>query len=132
MAKNADILAKMLNKFGSKEDADGIIEAMQQKLPEVAQKIREGMFTFDDIVLLDKMEFRNEVVRLPSITEHGALALKGATEDVQEMFFENMTEKVAARLRSNIAEMGSVKASAVNEAQKAILEEVRALEELVW
>jgi flagellar motor switch protein FliG len=125
----ADILAKMLNKFGSKEDADGIIEAMQQKLPEVAQKIREGMFTFDDIVLIDKMEFRNEVVRLPSITEHGALALKGATEDVQEMFFENMTEKVAARLRSNIAEMGSVKASAVNEAQKAILEEVRTLEE---
>ena len=125
----ADILAKMLNKFGSKEDADGIIEDMQQKHPEVAQKISECMFTFDDIVLIDKMEFRNEVVRLPSITEHGALALKGATEDVQEMFFENMTEKVAARLRSNIADMGSVKASAVNEAQKAILEEVRALEE---
>jgi len=48
---------------------------------------------------------------------------------VQDMFFENMTEKVAARLRSNIADMGSVKASAVNEAQKAILEEVRGLEE---
>ncbi|MAG83193.1 flagellar motor switch protein FliG [Candidatus Poribacteria bacterium] len=125
----ADILAKMLNKFGNKEDADGVIEAMTQKHPEVAEKIREGMFTFDDIVLIDKMEFRNEVVRLPSIPEHGALALKGASEDVQDMFFDNMTEKVAARLRSNIADMGSVKASAVNEAQKAILEEVRGLEE---
>ncbi|HIO50811.1 TPA: flagellar motor switch protein FliG [Candidatus Poribacteria bacterium] len=125
----ADILAKMLNKFGNKEDADGVIESMQQKHPEVANKIREGMFTFDDIVLIDKMEFRNEIVRLPSLSEHLATALKGAGEDVQSMFFDNMTEKQSSRLRSNLSEMGSIKASAVNEAQKAILEEVRELEE---
>ncbi|HIO07548.1 TPA: hypothetical protein EYN09_11600 [Candidatus Poribacteria bacterium] len=45
------------------------------------------------------------------------------------MFFDNMTEKQSSRLRSNLSEMGSIKASAVNEAQKAILEEVRELEE---
>ena len=122
------ILAKVLTK-AQREITDTVLESIDNTDPETAQKIRESMFTFEDIVLIDDLAIRNEVMRASSIATHLPRALKGASEEVQDKFLRNMTEVRKNRLQSQIGDLGQMRLREVEEAQRAILEDIRRLED---
>jgi flagellar motor switch protein FliG len=77
------------------------------------------MFTFEDLNRLDSAGLQ---VLLRSVEkERLALALKGAPEELREMFFRNMTERAAKLLRDDIAGLGPVRLKDVDEAQAAVV-----------
>lgn len=121
------ILAKVLTTT-QREVSDTILESIDATDNETAQKIREYMFTFDDIALIDDQAFRNELMRAVQTDVLGK-ALKGASEEVRDKFRRNMPERLRGRLDSLMDELGQLRLREVEEAQNSILEEVRRLEE---
>jgi len=62
-------------------------------------------------------------------TKDLALALKGASQEVQEKIFRNMSQRAAQMLKEDMEYMGPVRARLVNEAQQKIVNVIRRLEE---
>jgi len=112
--KVIDILDHMENNL----DAD-ILEAMEEKDPDMVEDIRKQMFTFEDLVNLDgrSLQMILREVNNDSLT----LALKTASDELKEKIFKNMSKRAADMLRDDLEAKGPVRLSEVEEAQKAIL-----------
>ena len=85
------------------------------------------MFTFDDLVYLDDRSIQRVLKEVD--TRQMALALKGASEEVKQKIFANMSARAADMLREELEFMGPVRVRDVEEAQRQIANLVRSLEE---
>ena len=90
-------------------------------------KIREAMFTFEDIMLIDDTNIQKYILKLPSVQDNLATAIKGIDEEVKDKFFRNMPNRMKSRVEKERQSLGKVRASVVREAQKLILDEIRIL-----
>ena len=92
---------------------------LEQHVPESAQRIKDMMFTFEDLV---KIDARSAQIVLRNIdkTKLG-VALKGASEQVRELFFSNMSQRAARIIQEEMEAMGAVRVRDVDEAQQAII-----------
>jgi len=104
-----------------------VMELLEEADPEVAEEVRAKMFTFEDVGTLDDRTLQQVLRRLE--TKDLALSLKGADEAVISRFRGNMTERSAAELDEELASMGPVRASAVDEAQAKVVATIRQLED---
>jgi len=113
-----EMMAEIFN--GLDRQAEGrIMAALEERNHESAERIRALMFTFDDLKRLDPQGLQ---VLLRSVEkERLTLALKGAAEEMRELFFRNMTERAAKLLRDDIASLGPVRLKDVDEAQAAVV-----------
>ncbi|MBX9752948.1 MAG: flagellar motor switch protein FliG [Roseococcus sp.] len=113
-----EMMADIFN--GLDRQAEGrIMAALEERSHEAAERIRALMFTFDDLKRLDSQGLQ---VLLRSVEkERLTLALKGAAEEMRELFFRNMTERAAKLLRDDIAALGPVRLKDVDEAQAAVV-----------
>lgn len=113
-----EMMAEIFN--GLDRQAEGrIMAALEERSRESAERIRALMFTFDDLKRLDATGLQ---VLLRSVErERLTLALKGAAEEMRELFFRNMTERAAKLLRDDIAALGPVRLKDVDEAQAGIV-----------
>lgn len=95
--------------------------------PVLAQRVRDKMFTFEDIVHISDADMRRYVIRR---IDMGALpkALRGAPQEVMDKFLNNMSNKMRQNIMMDMELMGSVPLSQVNEARRQILETIRELE----
>ena len=98
---------------------------LEQTVPESAQKIKDLMFTFEDLVRLDS----RGVQALFSAVDKSRLsiALKGASEAVRDVFFRNMSQRAARIIIEEIEAMGQVRVRDVDEAQSEIVKIVKDL-----
>jgi len=119
-------VAEILNMAG-KTAEKMILDEIETRNPELADKIRDLMFTFDDLVYLDDRSIQRVLKEVD--TRQMALALKGASEEVKEKIFKNMSERAATILREEMEFMGPVRVRDVEEAQRQIASMVRTLEE---
>ncbi len=119
-------VAEILNRMGRKESRT-ILEKLEQEDPELAAHIRQLMFVFDDIRELPDRAVQ-EILRRAD-KQSLVVALKGASEALQEKFFRNMSSRAGETMREEMSFVGPVKLSEVSEAQSAITEVVRQLEE---
>ena len=119
-------VAEMLNRMGRTESKN-ILDKLEQENPELAAHIRQLMFVFDDVQFLPDKALQEILKR--SDKSVLTVALKGASEELQEKFFRNMSSRAVETLKEEISFMGPVRVSEVNEAQSAITEIVRQLEE---
>jgi flagellar motor switch protein FliG len=83
------------------------------------------MFTFEDLKKLDPQAIQAimrtaDKAKLP-------LALKGANEEIKNLFFSNMSERASKILKDDIASLGPVRISEVDEAQMSIVQTARTL-----
>lgn len=118
----ADLLNKVDPTMGR-----GILEELDTKDADVALSVRNLMFVFDDIALLDDKAIR-EVLK--SVDKKDlTVALKGTSQELQDQFFRNMSERAGENLREEMDLAGPVKLKDVEEAQKNIVETVKKLEE---
>lgn len=112
-----EMMAEIFNSLDRQSEAR-IMGALEERNREAAERIRGLMFTFEDLRRLDSQGLQ---VLLRSVEkERLALALKGAPEELREMFFRNMTERAAKLLKDDIAALGPVRLKDVDEAQAAI------------
>ncbi|MEY3197391.1 MAG: Flagellar motor switch protein FliG [Pseudomonadota bacterium] len=98
---------------------------LEDASPESAQKIRDLMFTFEDLVRLDS---RGIQVLLTSVDKSKlSIALKGASKDVRDVFFRSMSQRAARIILEEIEAMGPVRVREVDEAQSEIVKVVKDL-----
>lgn len=113
-----EVMAEIFNNFDRNTEAKfmGILE---QKTPESAERIRALMFTFEDLKKIDPAGIQNLLRGVPK--EKLAVAMKGASDAIKELFFKNMSERAAKLLKEDMEAMGPVRLKDVDEAQMAIV-----------
>jgi len=124
-AGGVESLASILNRT-DRSTEKLIIETLEFKKPELAEQVRELMFVFEDIILLDDRSVQRILREIDS--KDLALALKGANEEVKEKIFKNMSERASEMLKDDMQYMGPVRTKEVQEAQTKIVSVLRALE----
>jgi flagellar motor switch protein FliG len=104
-----------------------IIEALEQRDPELAEEVKSRMFMFDDILLLDDKDMQLVLRQVDSADL--AMALKGVGEEVRNKVTSNMSERAAENLLDEVDLLGAVLLRQVEEAQAKVIRMIRALEE---
>jgi flagellar motor switch protein FliG len=115
--------AEILNYLGSTQEA--VLESVRTHDAELAQKIMDEMFVFEDILEVDDRGIQLVLREVQS--ESLIVALKGASEEMREKVFKNMSQRAAEMLREDLESKGPVKLSEVESEQKEILKVVRRL-----
>lgn len=118
------LTAELLNML-DKNTTNKILAKLDEEDPYLSEKIKEKMFTFEDIRKLDN---RAIVEVLKAVDKNTLLvALKGAPEDIKEKFFSNMSKKAAEIMKEDMDALGPVRASDVEKAQKEVVKLIKKL-----
>ncbi|MDP2804587.1 MAG: flagellar motor switch protein FliG, partial [Gallionellaceae bacterium] len=115
--------AEILNFIGSTQEA--VLESVRGHDPELAQKIMDEMFVFEDV--LDIEDRGIQLILREVQSESLIVALKGASEELRDKILKNMSQRAAEMLREDLESKGPVKLSEVEAEQKEILKIVRRL-----
>ncbi|GAB1386154.1 flagellar motor switch protein FliG [Melaminivora sp.] len=116
--------AEIINLMGSGADT-AVLEAIRNYEPDLAQKIMDKMFVFDDLVKLDGRSI--QVVLREVASETLVVALKGAQPEVREKILTNMSSRAATAMREDLESRGPMRLSEVEAQQREILKTVRRL-----
>jgi len=116
--------AEIINMMGSSVEASAL-DYIRELDGELAQKIMDNMFTFDDLEKVDDKGIQSLLKEVQS--ESLVLALKGASPDLREKIFRNMSTRAAETLREDLESRGPVRLSEVEAEQKEMLKIVRRL-----
>jgi flagellar motor switch protein FliG len=119
-------LAEILNRV-DRNTEKRILEDLENVDQALATDIRNLMFVFEDIVRLDDKSVQR-LLREVDVKDLG-LALKGANDELRDIFFRNMSEKASKLLQDDIEMMGPVLMKDVSEVQTKVVGVVRALEQ---
>ncbi len=114
--------AEILNYVGGATEAS-VIEAMRAYDPELAQKILDEMFVFDNIMEIDDRGIQLILREIQS--ESLIVALKGASPELREKIFKNMSQRAAEMMREDLDAKGPVRVSDVEAEQKEIIKVIR-------
>jgi flagellar motor switch protein FliG len=126
IAGGIDAVVNLINRVDRGTERN-IIEALEEQDPELAEEIKKRLFMFDDNGGMDDRSLQR-VLREVDLKDLG-LALKGASEDLRQKFFKNMSKRAADMLKEDMDFMGPVRVRMVEEAQQKIVNVVRSLEE---
>lgn len=113
-----EAMADVFNAF-DRATEESMLGALDKQSPDSAERIRALMFTFDDLANL--MPAAIAVLVKNADKRQMALALKGAPEEMRQIFLAAMTERAAKMLREDIAAMGPVRARECEEAQTGLV-----------
>jgi flagellar motor switch protein FliG len=116
--------AEILNYMGGAAEG-GVIGSIKEFDAELAQKIQDEMFVFEDVIKVDDRGIQLLLREIQS--ESLIVALKGATPELREKIFKNMSQRAAEMLRDDLEAKGPVRLSEVEAEQKEILKVVRRL-----
>ena len=116
--------ADILNMLGTAIEGT-VIESIREQDADLAQKITDKMFTFEDLLKLDNKSI--QLVLKEVSTDMLVIALKGASTELKELILGNMSSRAAEGLRDDLESRGPVRLSEVEGQQKEILKIVRRL-----
>ncbi|MEO3714803.1 MULTISPECIES: flagellar motor switch protein FliG [Roseateles] len=116
--------AEIINMMGSSVEAS-VLDYIREADSDLAQKIMDNMFTFDDLEKIDDKGIQATLKEVQS--ESLVVALKGAGPELREKIFRNMSTRAAETLREDLDSRGPVRLSEVESEQKEILKIVRRL-----
>ena len=118
--------AEIINLLANNSDA-AVLESIRSHDPDLAQKIVDKMFVFDDISKLDDKGI--QTVLRETASETLIVALKGASPELRDKILANMSARAASALREDLESRGPMRLSEVEAQQKEILKTVRRLVE---
>jgi flagellar motor switch protein FliG len=116
--------AEIMN-YMSGDNESSVMEALKSYDEDTAQKVMDEMFVFDNIMDIDDRGIQTILRDVQG--DMLVLALKGATPDLREKIFKNMSSRAAEMMREDLESRGPVKLSEVEAQQKQILQIVRRL-----
>ncbi|WP_410503255.1 flagellar motor switch protein FliG [Exiguobacterium acetylicum] len=105
-----------------------ILDTLEIQDPELAEEIKKRMFVFEDIVTLDARAIQR-IIREVS-NEDLLLALKVSSDDVKDMVYRNMSQRMVESFKEDMEFMGPVRLRDVEEAQSRIVGIIRRLEDM--
>lgn len=120
-----DTLVKILNSV-TRTTEKNILDGIESKKPDLKQEIKAKLFTFEDIKILDKSAIQ-KVLREASVGDI-ALSIKGSSEEVSNLIYENLSSRLSDAVKEELEMMGPVKVTKVEEAQQKIVATIRNLE----
>ncbi len=126
IAGGVDAIVDILNTVDRSTEKH-IMENLEIEEPELADEIRKKMFVFEDILSLDDRSIQR-VLREVENNEL-AMALKSATEEVQNAIFSNLSKRLVTMIKEDMDFMGPVRMKDVEEAQQKIVNVIRKLED---
>ncbi|NLT23397.1 MAG: flagellar motor switch protein FliG [Syntrophorhabdus sp.] len=112
-----EVVASILNQMDRTLESE-LLGRLEETNPELAEKIRQLMFTFEDLANLDDRSI--QVLLKEVSSEDIGIALKGASDSMKEKIYSNMSERAAAMLKEDLEAMGPVRLSDVEKAQVKI------------
>lgn len=116
--------AEIINMMGGSIETS-VLDYIREADSDLAQKIMDNMFTFDDLEKLEDKAFQTVLKEVQS--ESLIIALKGATQEIRDKVFRNMSTRAAETLREDLDSRGPVRVSEVENEQKELLKIVRRL-----
>jgi len=120
------VVADILNLTGSSVEKN-VLDQMDGQDPEVAESVRNLMFTFADI---NKLTDRELQILLGEVDQKDlVIALKAAEEELKDKILGNMSERVRTFVSEEMEFLGPMRLSEVEEVQLRIVQQVRQLEE---
>ena len=119
-------VAEILNSV-DKATETRILASIEESNPDLAEQIRELMFTFEDMALIDVKQM--QIVMKDVDQADMVLALKTASDAVRELIFGSMSSRAAEMVRDDLENLGPAKISDVEAAQQKIIKVVKKLEE---
>ncbi|NIY74162.1 flagellar motor switch protein FliG [Thalassospira sp. HF15] len=116
---NHELMADIFNSL-DRQSQDRFLTALEERNRDSAEKIKALMFTFEDLARLDN----NGVQTLLRQVEKDklALALKGSTDQMRDLFFKNMSERAGKMMKEDMDALGPVRLSDVEESQMMIVQ----------
>ena len=117
-------VAEILNFIGTNNETS-VVDAIREYDPDLAQKILDEMFVFENLLEIDDRSIQLILREVQS--DSLILALKGASPELREKIFKNMSQRAAEMLREDLESKGPVRLSEVEAEQKALLKVVRRL-----
>jgi len=119
-------VAELINRMETKSAAS-ILEKIENENPALALSIRNLMFVFDDVMLIDDQGMREIIQRIDKKTL--TIALKGCSEELKVQFFRNMSSRAVGMLKEDMDVLGPVKVRDVEASQQQIVAVIRKLDE---
>lgn len=119
-------VAELINRLDSNVSV-AILEKIENDNPNLALSIRNLMFTFDDILLIDDSGMREIIQRIDKKTL--TIALKGVSEEMKKQFFRYMSQRAVEMLKEDMDVLGPVKIKEVEASQQEIVAVVRKLDQ---
>lgn len=121
-----EALAEVLNRC-DRSTEKLILETLEEEDQELAEEIKKLMFVFEDITLLDNRSVQQVLKEVDQ--KELAIALKGASEEVRDKIFSNMSKRASDMVKEDMEFMGPVRLRNVEESQQRIVSIIRRLEE---
>ncbi|MFZ0612266.1 MAG: flagellar motor switch protein FliG [Desulfobacterales bacterium] len=124
-------LAEILNQ-SDEQASQLILTEIEESAPELAAQIKQMMFVFEDLVLVDDRGFQKVLRKVE--TAELATALKAASQEVKTKIYHNMSARAGEMLKEEMANLGPVRMKDVSDAQQkitAIIQEMEAKGELI-
>ena len=116
--------AEIINLLGASVETS-VLDFLRDADNDLAQRIMDNMFSFDDLVKIDDKGIQALLKEIQ--TESLVIALKGATPELRDKIFANMSTRAAETLREDLESRGPVRVSEVEAEQKELLKVVRRL-----
>jgi flagellar motor switch protein FliG len=113
-----EMMASIFNNF-DRQTENRFLAALEERNRDSAEKIRSLMFVFEDLSKLDPGGIQT-LMRAIDKDQMG-LAMKGASDSLQDLFYSNMSERAAKIMRDDMAAMGPVRLKDVDQAQQSIV-----------
>jgi len=119
-----EMMADIFNSFDRQTEAR-FIGALEERNREAAERIRALMFVFEDLAKLDPGGIQTLLRAVEK--DQLALALKGSSETLRELFFSNMSERASKIMREDMEAMGPVRLKDVDSAQMTMVQAAKDL-----
>jgi flagellar motor switch protein FliG len=117
-------MAEIFNNF-DRSTEERFFAGLGERNPESAEKIKALMFTFDDLVRADAAGIQMLLRQVEK--DQLAVALKGASDEVKALFFQNMSDRAGKMMKEDMEAMGAVRLRDVDEAQAAVVASAKTL-----
>lgn len=121
-----EMIAEVFNNF-DRNTENKFLEMLEKNDSESAERIRELMFTFEDLIKIDAAGIQT-IIRSAD-KEKLTVALKGANDELRDLFFKNMSERAAKIMKEDMESKGPVRMRDVDEAQMSIVTTAKDLAE---
>jgi flagellar motor switch protein FliG len=125
VAGGVDRLAEILNQ-ADEISSELILNEIEESDAELAAEIKQKMFVFEDLILVDDRGFQKLLRKVE--TAELAIALKAASDEVKEKVFRNMSERAGEMLSEEMEDMGPVRMQEVLDAQQNITNIIQEME----
>ncbi len=121
-----DVIVELLNHVDRSTERT-ILQTLEDQNPDLAEEIRRRMFLFEDFAMVQD-RFIQRILREVE-QEDLVLALKGASDGISQLFYRNMSQRMAEVVREDLVYLGAVRLRDVEAAQQRIVALARRLEE---